>query len=220
VNEKRPLSEAEREDFAAFVLRMRGIGLDDKPLMAAFESVPRRGFVDAEYHHVAMGAGTIPIPCGEALEGIDLQARILHALQLDGTQRVLEIGTGTGYSASVISRLAKRVHTIERYRTLHASAVQRMRHLGLTNVIADHADGSSGSTDGPFERIVCWATFETTPRNFVEQLNSGGIMICAIGEADQAQTLVRMSKVGSRFEREDIGTVRFQPIAHGVPSIL
>lgn len=220
MNAKRPVSEAEREDFAAFLLRMRGIGLDDKPLMAAVESVPRRDFVDAEYHHVAMGSGMIPIACGEAIEGIDLQARIIHALELDGTQRVLEIGTGTGYTAAVISRLAKRVHTLERYKTLHADALQRIRRLGLTNVIATRADGSSAVSDGPFERIVCWAAFDSPPRSFVEHLASGGIMICAIGEREQAQTLVRMRKVGSRFEREDIGTVRLQPIEKGLPSVL
>ena len=220
MNARRPPSEAEREDFAAFVLRMRGAGLDDKPLMAAMESVPRRDFIDAEYHHVAMGSGTIPIACGEAIEGVDLQARIVHAMQLDGTQRVLEIGTGTGYTASVISRLAKRVHTLERYKTLHANALQRMRRLGLTNVVATRADGSSGSSEGPFDRIVCWAAFDQSPRSFVDQLASGGMMICAIGESEQAQMLVRMTKIGSRFEREDIGTVRFQPIAHGLPAVL
>lgn len=217
---KRAVSEAEREDFAAFLLRMRGIGLDDKPLMQAIESVPRREFIDAEYHHVAMGSGTIPIACGEALEGVDLQARIIHSLQLDGTQRVLEIGTGTGYTAAVISRLAKRVYTTERFKTLHAAAIQRIRRLGLTNVIATHADGSAGSGDGPFERIVCWSAFDQPPRSFVDQLTSGGMMICAIGESEQPQVLVRMTKIGSRFEREDIGTVRFQPIGHGLPAVL
>lgn len=220
MSDKRAVSEAEREGFAAFLLRMRGAGLDDKPLMAAMESVPRRDFVDAEYHHVALGTGTIPIACGEALEGIDLQARIIHALQLDGTQRVLEIGTGTGYTASVMSRLSKRVYTLERFKTLHTEAVQRMRRLGLTNVIANLADGSNGSSDGPFERIVCWAAFDAPPRNFVDQLTSGGTMICAIGGEDQAQVLVRMTKIGSRFEREDIGTVRFQSIKRGLPAVL
>lgn len=220
MNAKRPVSEAEREGFAAFLLRMRASGLDDKPLMAAIESVPRRDFVDATYASIAMGTGTIPIACGETIEGIDLQARIIHQMGLDGTQRVLEIGTGSGYTASVLSRLAKRVYTVERYKTLHADAVHRMRHLGLTNVIATHADGSAGSGEGPFDRIVCWAAFDSIPRSFVEQLVSGGSMICAIGSGEQAQSLVRMTKVGSRFEREDIGTVRFQPLMSGLPAIL
>lgn len=220
MSDRRQVSEAEREGFAAFVLRMRSAGIDDKTLMAAMESVPRRNFVAAEYHHVALGPGTIPIACGEAIEGLDLQARIIHALQLDGSQRVLEIGTGTGYTAAVMSRLAKRVHTVERYKTLHGEAVQRLRQLGITNVVATHGDGSVGDEAGPFDRIVCWSAFDSPPRSFADHLVSAGVMICAIGGGEQAQILVRMSKIGSRFEREDIGTVRFQPIQRGLPAVL
>ncbi|MFZ2100631.1 MAG: protein-L-isoaspartate(D-aspartate) O-methyltransferase [Oricola sp.] len=216
----RMVAEGDREGFAAFILRMRAAGIDDKAVMSAIEATPRRDFVDAEYHHIIMGPRTIPIACGETLEGLDLQARIFHELQLDGSQRVLEIGTGSGYSASVLSRLAKRVYTVERFKTLHQGAVQRFRRLGITNVVASQGDGSSGSTDGPFDRIVCWAAFDSLPRGFVDQLTSGGIMICAIGGAEQPQALVRMTKIGSRFEREDIGTVRFQPIRRGLPAVL
>ena len=214
------VSSTDREGFAAFMLRARAAGIEDMTLMSAIESVPRRQFMDAEYHHLAMAPRTIPIACGETLEGLDLQARIIHALHADGVSRVLEIGTGTGFTACVLSRLAKRVYTLERYRTLQQAAAQRIRHLGVTNVISLHTDGSSGSQDGPFDRIVSWNAFPALPRHFVEQLVSGGSMICAIGEADEPQVLVRLTKTGSRFEREDIGTVRFQLIKAGIPRIL
>jgi protein-L-isoaspartate(D-aspartate) O-methyltransferase len=216
----RTVHEGDREGFAAFLLRMRGIGLDDKALLTAIEAVPRRDFIEAQFHHLALGPRTIPIACGETLEGLDLQARIIDALGIDGGQRVFEIGTGSGYSAAVMSKLAKRVYTVERFRTLHQDAVHRVRHLGIGNIIANHADGSAGSDDGPFDRIVSWAAFETIPRQFVDQLVSGGIMVCAIGGAEQPQALARLTKTGSRFEREDIGTVRFQPIVTGLPAVL
>lgn len=212
--------EGDREGFAAFLLRMRGAGLDDKALMTAIEAVPRRDFIEAQFRHLAMGARTIPIACGETLEGLDLQARMIHALGIEGGQRVLEIGTGTGFTAAVMSKIAKRVYTVERFRTLHQEAVQRFRHLGIGNVIASQADGSVGRDDGPFDRIISWVAFESIPRQFVDQLVSGGIMVCAIGGADQPQALARMTKTGSRFEREDIGTVRFQPIVPGLPAVL
>jgi protein-L-isoaspartate(D-aspartate) O-methyltransferase len=167
-----------------------------------------------------MGPRTIPIACGETLEGLDLQARIFHALAFDGNQRVFEIGTGSGYTAAVLAKLAKRVYTVERFKTLHQDAIHRIRHLGLGNVIASQADGSAGSDEGPFDRIVCWSAFESVPRHFADQIVTGGVMVCAIGLADEPQALVRMTKIGSRFEREDIGTVRFQAIQSGVAAAL
>lgn len=212
--------EGDREGFAAFLLRMRGAGLDDKALMSAIEALPRRDFIEAQFRHLATGPRTIPIACGETLEGLDLQARMIHALSVDGGQRVLEIGTGTGYTAALMSKLAKRIYTVERFRTLYQEALHRIRNLGIGNVIASHADGSAGGDDGPFDRIISWVAFETVPRQFVDQLTSGGVMVCAIGEAEQPQALARLTKTGSRFEREDIGTVRFQPIIAGLPAAL
>jgi protein-L-isoaspartate(D-aspartate) O-methyltransferase len=214
------ISNADREGFAAFLLRMRSAGIENKALVSAIESVPRRDFVEPQFQHVAMGARTIPIACGETLEGLDLQAYILHMLGVDSGMRALEIGTGSGFTACVLARLVKRVYTVERFRTLQKSAVHHIRKLGIDNVVSVRGDGSQGSDDGPFDRIVCWAAFEAIPRTFIDQLVSGGSMICAIGPADEPQALVRLIKTGSRFEREDIGTVRFQPLRRGLPAAL
>lgn len=214
------VSEGDREGVAAFLLRMRAEGLNNKILFSAIEATPRRKFVDPQYHHAVFGPRTIPIACGETLEGLDLQARILDALTLDGSHRVLEIGTGSGFTACVMARIAKRVTTLERFRTLAESAIQRTRELEISNVSVTQADGSNGGTDGPFDRIVSWAAFDSVPRHFVDQLTSGGVLVCAIGGADEPQALVRLTKTGSRFEREDLGTVRFQPLATGLPELM
>ena len=213
-------SPLDREGFAAFLLRMRAAGLDDKFMMAAFEAVPRRLFMRSEFHDCAWRKGVIPIDCGEVLESADLQARIIRALDVGQDSRVLEIGTGSGFTGVVMSKLAKRIYTVERFKTLHEQATERFRTLKIDNIISIRGNGFKGCSDGPFDRIIVWAAFEVVPRHFVEQLVSGGILICAVGHADEPQELVRLTKVGSRYEREDLGLVRMQMLNSTMPAIL
>ncbi|HEV7417087.1 MAG TPA: protein-L-isoaspartate(D-aspartate) O-methyltransferase [Tianweitania sediminis] len=211
----------DREGFAAFMLRLRGRGLTDKAILAAFEATPRRSFVPGQWQNHAWSDRMVPIPCGEALEGIDIQAVVIAALDLSSSVRVLEIGTGTGYTAAVMGRLSARVLTLDRYKALVEQARARFEALNITNVIARHADGAHGvPAEGPFDRIISWAAFESLPREFVDQLSSGGVMVAPVGPADGIQTLVRLTKTGSRFEQHDLGVVRLQPMAHGLPSVL
>ena len=214
------LARIDREGFAAFVMRMRAANITDRTLITAIEATPRRAFADPQYHNAVWSSRTIPIDCGEVIEGLDLQATIIHALKIGEENRVLEIGTGSGYSAAVMGRLAKRVFTIERFKRLNEGAQSVLREATSGNVIAVQGDGAEGSGEGPFDRIVAWAAFDAIPRAFVDQLVSGGVIVCAIGEADMPQVLVRLTKVGSRFEREDIGMVRFQPVVRGLPLAL
>lgn len=214
-------SAQDREGFAAFVLRLRGKGLVQRDLIAALEATPRRGFVPSQWQGVAWSDRMIPIECGEAIEGVDLQARVIAALAIEPGNRVLEIGTGSGFTAAVMSRLAGRIVTVDRYKTLVEQARHRFEQLGISNVTARQADGSNGlGNEGPFDRIVVWAAFDGLPRAFVDQLSSGGIMIAPIGPEEGEQELARLTKVGSRFDREDIGKVRLQPMARSVAAVI
>jgi len=211
------VEQDEREGFAAFMLRLRGRGGVPKPVISAFEATPRATFLAGQYHSLAWSDRMLPIECGEAMEGADLQAAIISALSIEAGNRVLEIGTGSGYTAAVMARLAGRVITVDRYRTLTEQARQRFEALGIQNAVVRHADGTAGlAAEGPFDRIVAWAAFDSLPRPFVDQLATTGIMITPIGPDEGVQTLAKLSKVGSRFDREDIGTVRLQRIAKGV----
>ena len=208
---------SEREGFAAFLLRARSLGITGRELIAAIEATPRQNFVPDQWRDDAWSRRMVPIECGETIEGIDLQALCLSALGLQTGQRVCEIGTGSGYTAAVLARIAGRVFSLERYKTLARQAQERLDTLGLQNAIVRHADGLADvATEGPFDRIVAWCAFEALPRHFVDQLSSNGVMIAAIGPAEEEQALARLTKVGSRFEREDIGRVRFQPIVKGL----
>jgi protein-L-isoaspartate(D-aspartate) O-methyltransferase len=214
-------SEDGREGFAAFMLRLRGKGIVARDLVAAFEATPRRSFIPGQWQNVAWSDRMIPIECGEAIEGADLQAHVFAQLGFEPGHRVLEIGTGSGYTAAVMARLASRVVTVERYRTLAEQARQRYEALGITNVSVRHADGSGGLPgEGPFDRIVVWAAFEGLPRGFVDQLASGGSMIAPIGPAEGEQELAKLTKVGSRFDREDVGRVRLQPINPSIAAVI
>jgi protein-L-isoaspartate(D-aspartate) O-methyltransferase len=210
-----------REGFASFLLRLRGKGIVAKSLISAFEATPRQAFVPDRWQSVAWTEGMIPIECGEAIEGPDLQAEIIASLAIEPGHRVLEVGTGSGFTAAVMARLAAKVVTVERYKTLTEQARQRFEALGLTNAFVRQADGSQGlAAEGPFDRIVVWAAFESMPRSFADQLSSGGVMISPIGPDEGLQTLTKLTKIGSRFEREDIGTVRLQPIAKSIAAVI
>lgn len=211
----------DREGFAAFLLRLRGRGTVPKALIAAIEATPRRGFLSAQFHSIAWSDRMLPIECGEAIEGADMQVAVMAALAIEPTSRVLEIGTGSGFTAAVMSRLAARVVTIDRYKTLTEQARQRFDALGIGNAIARQADGSVGlPNEGSFDRIVAWAAFDSLPRFLLDQLSSGGIVIAPIGPEEGEQVLAKLTKVGSRFEREDIGLVRLQPILRSVAAII
>jgi protein-L-isoaspartate(D-aspartate) O-methyltransferase len=211
----------DREGFAAFLLRLRALGIPPKNLFAAMEATPRKTFVPNAWQSVAWSDRMVPIECGETLEGADLQAAVIAALQLEPGHRVLEVGTGSGFTAAVMARLAARVVTIDRCKTLVEQAKQRFEVLGITNAFARQADGSNGLPgDGPFDRIVVWAAFDALPRAFVDQLSTNGIMIAPIGPAEDVQPLAKLTKIGSRFEREDIAKVRLQPIVKGMAAVI
>jgi len=212
---------ADREGLGALMLRMRAMGISSPTLLGALEATPRRGFLASQWQDVSWSDRMIPIACGEAMEGIDLQVSVLAALQIEPGHRVLEVGTGSGFTAAILGRMAARVVTVERFRTLADDARRRLEGLGIVNVIVRHGDGSVGSpADAPFDRIVVWAAFDNLPRTFSDQLATNGIMIAPIGPAEGEQELARLSKVGSRFDREDIAHVRLQPIVRGVAAAL
>jgi protein-L-isoaspartate(D-aspartate) O-methyltransferase len=141
------------------------------------------------------------------------EGRLLQAMNLEAGDEVLEIGTGSGFTSAVMARLADRVFTVDRYRTLIEAAQQRFERLGLTNIAPRHADGSNGMKgEGTFDRILVTAAFSSVPRWFVEQLAAGGVMIAPLMDEAGACTLVRLTKIGSRFEREDLFSVPLSPM--------
>lgn len=206
---------------AAVILRLRGLGITNHAVLKAIETVPRALFVPKAHRALAQSDCTLPIDCGQVISAPSVVARMTVALSVGDRHSVLEIGTGSGFSAAVIGRLAARVLTVERYRTLATNARQRLEALGITNVSVRHMDGVNGvQSEGPFDRIVVWAAFEGLPRTFVDQLASGGVLIAPIGPPEGLQHMARLTKVGSRFDREDIATTRLQPLASGVAAAI
>ena len=212
---------AEKEGFAALVLRLRAEGISDLDLLTAVEQTQRSLFVPPQFADDAYSSRTIPIECGSFLEGIDFVVRILHHLKLKPGQRVLEIGTGSGFTAAVMGRMAERVLSIDRYKTLTSAAQRRMESLGLRNVIIRHADGSAGMQgEGTFDRILVTAAFNAMPRFYTDQLVSGGSMIAPLMISENECRMVRLTKTGSRFEREELFEAPYLPIVPRLASLL
>ncbi|MBO0662768.1 protein-L-isoaspartate(D-aspartate) O-methyltransferase [Jiella sp. MQZ9-1] len=212
--------EGDRERLAEFLFRLRGEPHMSPALLKAVESVPRRLFVPAGIDDPYENR-TAPIECGETMPGALAAVRLANWLEPQPEQRVLEIGTGSGYVTALLARIVGHVTTFDRYRRLLKSASQRFRELGISNVTAIFEDGREGFASGsPYHRIIIHSAFPAPPKQFLDQLGPHSALICAIGPGDGQQELVRLRKVGSRFEREDLGTVRYQAVAFGKADVL
>jgi len=202
-----------REGFAALCLRLRGRGITANDLLNAVEQTPRHLFAPAEHAAAAWSSRTIPIECGAFMEGVDLAAELVDALKLKPSHRVLEIGTGSGFTAAVMARLAERVLTIDRYKTLVTLAQERMDRLSLRNVVVRQADGASGlQGEGTFDRIVITAAFTSFPRIYAEQLVSGGMMVAPVLQENGEARMIKLMKTGSRFERIELFDTPYLPV--------
>ncbi|EAU40553.1 protein-L-isoaspartate O-methyltransferase [Fulvimarina pelagi HTCC2506] len=165
--------------------------------------------------------GPVPINCGETMPDAATAIRLVDALDLSPEHRVLEIGTGSGFVTALIAKLALHVTSLERFRRLVAGAEAALQRCKITNITLVHADGLEGYGEGaPYDRIIVHSAYPSAPRIFLDQMNQQSCLICAIGAGGDAQTLVRLKKVGSRFEREDLSTVHYQPIGSNVAKVL
>ncbi len=206
----------ESEQRMEFMLTLRQRGISDKAVLRAMDQVPREHFVEARFADSAYADQAMPIACGQTISQPYVVAYMTEQLQVRPNHRVLEVGTGSGYQAAVLSRLAREVVTLERYRTLANSARARLKALGYSNVEVLLGDGLGGEPiRAPFDRIIVTAGAESIPPALVAQLAEGGIMILPLGPHGGVQDLVKLTKTGQGVERENLIQVRFVPLLPG-----
>lgn len=194
-------------------VQLRERGITDPDVLAAFASVPRHEFVAPELAAEAYDDGPLPIGSGQTISQPYVVALTAQALQLRGTERVLDIGTGSGYAAAILGRIAREVITIERIESLAREAEERLRRLGFTNVHVHHADGSLGwPPQAPYDAIAVAAGAPQPPRALLEQLAIGGRLVVPAGEAERQQLIRIVRTDASTFVQHDFGGVRFVPL--------
>jgi protein-L-isoaspartate(D-aspartate) O-methyltransferase len=199
-----------------FLLALRRRGITDAAVLRALDAVPREHFVSGEFEEAAYADQALPIACGQTISQPYVVAYMTEQLSVAAQHRVLEVGTGSGYQAAILSRLAREVVSIERYRTLADTARSRLAALGYHNVEVRFGDGLAGAPDcAPFDRIIVTAAADTIPDALVEQLAEGGIMILPLGPHTGAQQLVKLTKQDGKLQREDLIGVRFVPLLPG-----
>jgi len=206
----------ESEQRMEFMLTLRQRGISDKAVLRAMDQVPREHFVEARFADSAYADQAMPIACGQTISQPYVVAYMTEQLQVRPNHRVLEVGTGSGYQAAVLSRLAREVVTLERYRTLANSARARLRTLNYTNVEVLLGDGFGGEPmRAPYDRIIVTAAAESIPPALTAQLAEGGIMILPLGPHGGAQELVKLTRTKDGLSRENLIGVRFVPLLPG-----
>jgi protein-L-isoaspartate(D-aspartate) O-methyltransferase len=200
-----------------FQLNLRRRGISDQAVLRAMEEIPRDLFVEPADRADAWRDSALGIACGQTISQPFVVAYMTEQLQLQKHHRVLEIGTGSGYQAAILSRLCRQVLTIERYRTLADSARDRLEKLSCDNVevlLGDGFDIPAGA--GDFDRILVTAAMEQIPDALTRRLEPEGILIAPVGPHHSVQTLVRMVRTKAGLERKALVDVRFVPALPGI----
>ncbi|GGA21779.1 protein-L-isoaspartate(D-aspartate) O-methyltransferase [Neptunicoccus cionae] len=200
-----------------YMFALRAAGVTDKRILNAMEKVPRHLFVQGHFQPRAYEDTALPIASGQTISQPSVVGKMTKALDVGPRDKVLEIGTGSGYQAAILSHLARRVYTIERHRGLARGAQRVLDELRLANVIVMTGDGSLGLRDqAPFDRILLTAAAEDPPANLLAQLRVGGIMVLPVGQTDAVQHLIKVEKLENGFEYTELEAVRFVPLVEGI----
>ena len=199
-----------------FLLMLRRRGIMNPSVLRAMDEVPREYFVSAEYASTAYSDHALPIACGQTISQPYVVAYMTEQLAVCPEHRVLEVGTGSGYQAAILSRLAREVVSIERFRTLAETARIRFETLGYGNIEVVVGDGLQGvPAQAPYDRILVTAATEFVPPALVDQLAEGGIMVLPLGAQRRSQSIVKLAKTKNGLDRVDLIAVRFVPLLSG-----
>ncbi len=207
--------EAERKMQFLFALRSKGV--TDKRVLSAMEVIDRGPFIRGIFSERAYEDMPLPIACGQTISQPSVVGLMTQALQITPRDKVLEVGTGSGYQAAVLSRLARRVYTVDRHSRLVREARDLFEDMGLTNITAITADGSFGLPDqAPFDRIIVTAAAEDPPGTLIDQLKVGGIMVVPVGQSNAVQHLIAARKTENGLDYQELRQVRFVPLLEGL----
>jgi protein-L-isoaspartate(D-aspartate) O-methyltransferase len=211
--------EARAERLMRFLFALRSQGVTDARVLNAMERIDRGAFVKGLFAERAYEDMPLPIACGQTISQPSVVGLMTTALNVQPRDTVLEVGTGSGYQAAILSLLARRVYTVDRHKRLVREAQEAFRDLGLLNIVAFAADGSFGLPEqAPFDRILVTAAAEDPPGPLLAQLKVGGIMVLPVGQSDAVQSLIKVTRLETGFDYEELRPVRFVPLVEGVAS--
>ncbi len=210
------MESQEAQNQIGLIMQLRRRGIRDANVLRAMERIPREVFVDDAFSEHAYQDIALPIDCGQTISQPYVVAYMTEKLDLKPTHKVLEIGTGSGYQAAILSQLCRRVYSIERWRELQKAAEARLAKLKITNVTTIIGDGWLGwPPQAPFDRIIVTAAGLDAPASLLDQLKDGGRMIIPLGETRDTQHLVQIDKTPEGLVETPLLPVRFVPLVHG-----
>ncbi len=196
---------------------LRARGIRSTAVLEAIETTPREKFVSEPFFDQAYADQSLPISCGQTISQPYIVAYMTEQLGLNDRSLVLEVGTGSGYQAAVLSKLCRRVFTLERYRTLSMKARHLFEELSLRNITTIIGDGFKGwPQQAPFDHIIVTASPTKVPKDLVEQLALGGVMIIPLNQGRGKQALFKITRTQNGFEQEKLIDVRFVPMLEGL----
>jgi len=211
------MSSPDPETKMQFLYSLRSKGVTEARVLNAMEEVDRGPFIRGLFAQRAYEDMPLPIACGQTISQPSVVGLMTQALQVSPRDTVLEVGTGSGYQAAILSKLARRVYTIDRHARLVREARQLFDSLQLNNITSLVGDGSHGLPDqAPFDRILVTAAAEDPPGPLLAQLKIGGIMVVPVGQSDTVQTLIRVLKTENGLEYDELRPVRFVPLLEGL----
>ena len=199
-----------------FLFALRKAGVVDKQVLDAMERVDRKNFVSGVFTEKAYEDTPLPIACGQTISQPTVVGLMTQALQVTSRDKVLEVGTGSGYQAVILSSIARRVYTVERHSLLVNNATKLFQKLNISNITAILSDGGFGlEQQAPFDRIIVTAASDDPPAPLLSQLKIGGIMVIPVGQSDNMQKLIKITKTDSGYDYQDLHAVRFVPLVAG-----